>query len=572
MKFKPLYFVIVIVALLASACGQSSTPTPAPPTAAPTLTLAPTSVPPTPTPTPTKTPLKPADIAWERISTSNRIVFGTSVDYKPFEYFDNRGQIIGFDPGVARELGARLGLRVEFKDIPFEHLWIALNTGQIDAAIAAISVTPERLAQFDFTNVYFTGQDAILARQGSGIRQIASIVQLSPYRIGVQRNTLYDKWVQDTLVKPGLISEKNLLQYEKSEHAIRDLKENRTDVVLMDATPAKEFLLSGGLELIGQGLNVQLFAIALPKGSDTLKSKLNEGLTKLQNEGTLARLAKDYLQTDVTKVTPIPTPTMYVVPTMPPVECYDGMDLVADVTIPDGTLLQPGEDFDKVWRFRNTGTCTWNNGYKIVFVQGDIMEGAWQPVKAIVRPGETYDMVIDQRAPRFAGFYQGQWQMINAKNIPFGTRVWVRINVPGAPPTAVPTLPPTPVPPTPVPPTRVPPTPVQPTLAPPIPVQPTLAPAPVQPKIDTFKADSDSVKLGGLITLKWSFQTNAVVKARLSRKDPDGTVVQLFGGQDVTTPGSYEDMAMKAGPVVYTLLVSTEFGGTIVETITVNVK
>lgn len=546
MKFSKFFVGLMIIVLFTAACSKSSTPIPAQPTAVP-----PTAVPPTAVPAPTQTPASSQDPVWDRIQSSGKIVFGTSADYQPFEYYDSNYQITGFDPAIALELGRRLGVQVEFKDIPFEALFTSLEIGQVDSAIAAISVTTERQQVVDFTNVYYTSQDAVLARQGSGIAKITTPVQLAQYRVGVQRGTTYEAWVQKNLVEPGLMPAANLLAYEKPEHAVRDLKDNRNDVVLMGSIPAQEYLLSGGLEIVGQSLNMQYYAIALPKGSSTLKSWMNDTLSQMAADGTLNKFAQDFLLVDLSKVPPLPTPTpvptAVVTPTKAPVACYDAMAFVGDVTVPDGTQMQPGQDFDKIWRLQNIGTCSWNSTYRIAFVQGDRMDGKDEYVKGTVAPGQTYDMVIDQTAPNSPGTYQGVWEMRNGQNVPFGQRIWVKITVPGSqPPTAVP-----------------------PTATAVPPVQPTVAP---KPSIDSFTANPTSVTAGDLVVVSWSFSGEAIVSARLTRTDPDGSVVPLYGGADVMSPGTYEDMAMIPGTVQYTLVVSSEFGGTTTSTIQVTVN
>jgi len=552
MKTRPAYLIILLIAILVSACGAPSTPTepPTTPTAVP-----PTTVPPTATQeaVPTQAPPTSNDPTWDRIQSEGKIVFGTSADYRPFEYYDDNYQITGFDPALARELASRLGMQIEIKDIAFEGLPTALQIGQIDAAIAAISVTPNRQAVMDFTNIYYTGQDMALARQNSGIAKLIAPAQLAQYRVGVERGSVYRSWIQTNLIDAGLMQESNLFAYEKPEHAVRDLRENRLDIVVMDRLPAEEYLLQGGLESVGESLNTQLFAIGLPKGANTLQTQLNEALIQLQNDGTIAKLANEYLNIDTSNILPIVTPTAASpAPTAAPGVCYDGAEFVADVTIPDGTDMDPGEDFDKIWRLRNTGTCTWDDTYRIVFVQGDQMNGGTERVRGTVRPGETYDMAIDQRAPNTPGRYGGVWQMTNGNRIPFGTRVWVKIRVRGdAPaPTASP----------------------QPTAVPPQPVQPTLAPPPAI-TVDYFNASASTVSQGDIVTISWSFSGEGLASARLTRTNPDGTQTPLYGGADVTPQGSYDDF-MGGGPGTYTysLSVSAEFGGTVVKTISVEVQ
>jgi polar amino acid transport system substrate-binding protein len=545
-KMKKRIFIIPIVLVLLLAACNTTTPT-VTPTVKPTDTNTPTANP-TGTATPTLTPATSGDAVWDRIQDERKIVFGTSADYPPFEYYDADYEIIGFDAALARNLGEKLALDVELVDIAFEGLPAALQTGQIDAAIAAISITPERQAVMDFTNVYYTGQDAILARQNSGIPTIVSSAQLAQFRVGAQRGSVYATWVQRTLVDRGLLSQRDLLLYDRAEEAVRDLRERRNDLVVLDELAADEFLLGGGVALVGQGLNRQLFSIALPMGSIVLQEQLNKALIALQNDGTIARLTDVYLDVPVPVVppTPVPTATPAPNPTATPVACYDGMEFVQDLKTPDGTEMRAGADFDKVWRIRNTGTCNWNSDYKIVFVQGDRMEGTSEEVKTTVRSGQTYDMVIDQKAPSTPGNYTGIWQMVNGMGMPFGERIWVKITVPGA----------------------VQPTPVPPTSTPIPPATPTTLPAPT---INFLNVSAATVSQGDLLVVSWSFSGERIVSARLTRTNPDGSQTALMGGADVDLQGQYDDLMLVPGTFSYTLVVDSEFGGKAVKTAVVNV-
>jgi len=551
MKVKPIYIIFLLLAIFATACGSSDTPTAEVP-AVETLAV----------PVNTEVPPGSGDPVWDRVSSAGKIVIGTSADYAPFEYYNDTFQIVGFDAAIARELGALLGLQVELTDFAFEGLNSALQIGQIDAAIAAISITPARQAVVDFTNVYYSGQDSIIARRGSGIEAIVAPAQLASFRVGVQRGSIYENWLQTNLIDTGLMPAANLLAYAKPEHAVTDLEKNRNDLVVMDTQPAKQYLLKDSLELVGQGLNTQLFAIALPKGSTVLQSQLNTALTQMQNDGTIAALTHQYFDINLTESLPVLKPTAVPGPTATPVACHDGAAFVADITIPDGKHMNPGQEFGKNWRLKNTGTCIWDSSYKLVFVQGDLMQGGEKAIKGTVNSNGEYNITVGLKAPNHPGNYGGLWQMVNEHGVPFGERIWVRINVPGQPkPTAVPPQP-TAVPPQP---TAVPP---QPSAIPPLPVQPTLGTDPV---INDFKAIPETVKKGDNVLVSWDFTGANLASATLSRMNPDGTLIALFGGDDIPLQGTYDDMMMITGTYTYTLHVAAEFGANAVETILVNV-
>lgn len=108
-------------------------------------------------------------------------------------------------------------------------------------------------------------------------------------------------------------------------------------------------------------------------------------------------------------------------------------EYVADVTIPDNTQLKPGEDFFKVWRVKNTGTCTWDDGYALTFIGGDT---AIDPVPFKIQQsndfvigGATADLGVNLTAPLNEGTYTGTWRMQTDTGVYFGTPLTVVIVV-----------------------------------------------------------------------------------------------------------------------------------------------
>src|SRR5512138_2696264 len=70
----------------------------------------------------------------------------------------------------------------------------------------------------------------------------------------------------------------------------------------------------------------------------------------------------------------------------------DNADFMSDVTIPDGTVVDPGESFTKTWRIRNAGVCSWTPSYSVVFVSGNTLSGpSVQALTGNVNPGQTVD-------------------------------------------------------------------------------------------------------------------------------------------------------------------------------------
>jgi hypothetical protein len=114
----------------------------------------------------------------------------------------------------------------------------------------------------------------------------------------------------------------------------------------------------------------------------------------------------------------------------------DAAKFVADVTIPDGTAIEPGAIFAKIWRLKNIGVCTWNNDYTLVFSKGTRM-GSTTSVKLsrTTGPGQTVDVSVTLVAPTVAGTYTGYWMLQDAAGDQFGigdrhrNPFWVKIRV-----------------------------------------------------------------------------------------------------------------------------------------------
>jgi hypothetical protein len=114
------------------------------------------------------------------------------------------------------------------------------------------------------------------------------------------------------------------------------------------------------------------------------------------------------------------------------------------VTIPDDSVVPAGKPFTKTWQLKNAGTCTWTNSYSLVFVGGDLMQGAVVvPLRGEVMPGNSTEVSVDLIAPVKPGTYRGDWQLGNTKGEVFGLGAgldgsfWVKIRVPQGEPQVV---------------------------------------------------------------------------------------------------------------------------------------
>jgi ABC-type amino acid transport substrate-binding protein/heat shock protein HslJ len=407
-------------------------------------------------PQPTLPPVSNEDNSWTTVKTSGVWIVGTSSGYPPFEYFTDKNNLDGFDIALAYEIGKKLGVQVNIQDFAFDGLASAIQIGQIDCALAAISVTPQRESIVKFSNIYYVGTDGILAQKGSSITQVRTPQDMANKRVGVERNTVYQTWVQNNLVNTGLISASQMFVYAQAKDAVNDLSLGRLDLVMGDLQPAIAATSFYGVVLVGQGLDAQRMAVACNLNANELTARINQALVDLQNQGIIAILEKQYLNLDPADALPVPTPLPTPLPSAPtptripsatpPSGCIDSMAFVSDLTLEDNNLsnfpdVNPGQALQKGWRIRNTGTCTWNSKYFVNFISGTQMNGQPTAIQGSVAPRATYDLYVNLTAPTQPGQYTAIWQMFNPQNLAFGERLWVAIEVIGPtnpPPTKAP--------------------------------------------------------------------------------------------------------------------------------------
>jgi hypothetical protein len=130
--------------------------------------------------------------------------------------------------------------------------------------------------------------------------------------------------------------------------------------------------------------------------------------------------------------TPTPLPTINTTALAVPSSnssCTDLLSFLKDVTVPDGTIVQPGASIDKQWEIQNTGTCNWGEGYTIQLIGG--AELGAEKIQSLypARSNSIITIRIEFKAPGETGNYRTAWQAFNPGGNPFGDPFYMEIIV-----------------------------------------------------------------------------------------------------------------------------------------------
>ncbi len=128
----------------------------------------------------------------------------------------------------------------------------------------------------------------------------------------------------------------------------------------------------------------------------------------------------------------IPTETFFSPPPIaltPTPACRDGLSFLEDLTIPDSTVVSPGSSLDKQWLVQNSGSCNWDNRYRLRLVDGDALGASPEQALFPARAGMQATLRILFTAPMDTGEYVSEWQAFDPSGVPFGESFFIKIVV-----------------------------------------------------------------------------------------------------------------------------------------------
>jgi ABC-type amino acid transport substrate-binding protein len=232
----------------------------------------------------------------DKIKKDGKIVVGTSADYPPYEFVDSTGKKAGFDIELMEEIGKRMGVKVEWADMPFDSLIAAVKEGKIDASISCFNYNEDRAKEVGFSKEYYNSEDSFIANKDF-TGKIVKPEDVAAYKLGVQSGTVQDTWIKENLIDKNLIKETNVQLYERVDQAALDLEAGRIQILMSDYVPAKALLKAhpGFQMLFHEAIaSAGPINIVLPLNDGKMKTEIDKIIDTLKTEGVIDQLAAKY--------------------------------------------------------------------------------------------------------------------------------------------------------------------------------------------------------------------------------------------------------------------------------------
>ncbi|MGM3189473.1 glutamine ABC transporter substrate-binding protein GlnH [Dickeya dadantii subsp. dieffenbachiae] len=220
------------------------------------------------------------------------LLVATDTAFVPFE-FKQGDKYVGFDIDLWDAIAKQLNLNYTLKPMDFSGIIPALQTRNVDLALAGITITEERKRAIDFSDGYYNSGLLVMVRADN--QDIKGEQDLAGKVVAVKSGTGSVDYAKAN------IKTKELRQFPNIDNAYLELGTNRADAVLHDTPNILYFIKTAGngkFKTVGESIKAQQYGVAFPKGSDELRNKVNGALKTLRDNGTYAALYQKWFGTE----------------------------------------------------------------------------------------------------------------------------------------------------------------------------------------------------------------------------------------------------------------------------------
>ena len=216
-------------------------------------------------------------VATSAAASAETLLVATDTAFVPFE-FERDGEYVGFDIDMWAAIAEELELDYELQPMDFNGIIPALQTGQVDVALAGITIREDRAEVIDFSDGYYESGFRIMVPADSDIE---GAEDLAGKRLAVRTGTSAADYARDNF------DETELVQFPNIDNAYLELRTGRVDAAMHDTPNVLYYIATAGdgdVNAVGEQMMAHEYGIGFPKGSE-LVEPVNEALANMREDG-----------------------------------------------------------------------------------------------------------------------------------------------------------------------------------------------------------------------------------------------------------------------------------------------
>ena len=306
----------------------------------------------------------------DRILERRRLIALVQIAFEPFSFYGEDGRRSGFEIDFLREFAKRWlddPSAVTYLPVPSDARIPTLQRGRADLIAAALTRTPERAEQVDFSLTYFQDGQRLLVPEAS---EVVDVCDLQGRKVAVTEGTTSVDNIREAAADCGFELGDNLVTFRRHADAVQALLDGEVDAFTSDGMALRNFAEGQPLKVVGDPFSKEPYGFAVPKGDQRLRQLIDKTLRDMEKDGTYAAIYKRWFGDEVSPY-PLGEAAAPVAKAAPADQAATAAPDAAEPATAAGAttatyVVQPGDTLSKIASrfYGNASASSWQRIYE----------------------------------------------------------------------------------------------------------------------------------------------------------------------------------------------------------------
>ncbi|AUM94352.1 TPA: transporter substrate-binding domain-containing protein [Clostridium botulinum] len=238
------------------------------------------------------------DTSLKDIKDKGEFVVGLDDSFPPMGFKNDKGEIVGFDIDLAKEVAKKMGVKVVFKPVQWDGVVLSLNNKDIDVIWNGLTITEKRKEQINFSKPYVENKQIIVVNNDSNIK---SKKDLNKKTVAIQLGSSSEVALDSD--KGFVKSLKELKKYSNNTEALMDLQAKRVDAVVVDEVVGRYYISKkpNVFKVLDEDFGGESYGVGFRKTDNSFREAVDKALDEVIKDGTADKISEKWFGKGILK-------------------------------------------------------------------------------------------------------------------------------------------------------------------------------------------------------------------------------------------------------------------------------